>query len=139
MTLKELHAAIDRYDLEARDDSREEGKDDGYDDGIAAGAKLAKGARVVELVAGSLHFHVALDRSNPEFQRPDILRLDFTGNRGVGEMALTKTAKPGVLDAVLFDKDSQKLVWLMNAMYHSELIDSLDLSTGGKTTRDRNR
>jgi hypothetical protein len=59
-------------------------------------------------------------------------RLDFTGNRGVGEMALSKTAKPGVLDAVLFDKDSQKLVWLMNAMYHSELIDSLDLSTGAR-------
>ena len=59
-------------------------------------------------------------------------RLDFTGNRGCVEMALAKTAEPGVMDAVLFDKDSEKLVWLTNAGHDSELADSLDFSTGAR-------
>ena len=43
------------------------------------GAKLAAGAKVVELTSGTLRFHVALDRTNPDFRKPDILRLDFSG------------------------------------------------------------
>ena len=59
-------------------------------------------------------------------------RLDFTGSRGIDEMALVKAAEPGALDAVLFDKDSEKLVWLTNAIHGAELVDSLDFSTGAR-------
>jgi hypothetical protein len=59
-------------------------------------------------------------------------RLDFTGSRGIAEMAVANSAETGVLDAVLFDKDLDKLVLLTNAVHRSELIDSLDFSTGAR-------
>jgi hypothetical protein len=59
-------------------------------------------------------------------------RLDFTGSRGIAEMALLRTSEQGLPDAVLFDKDSEKLMWLTNAVHHSVLVDSLDFSTGAR-------
>ena len=59
-------------------------------------------------------------------------RLDFTASRGIAEMALVKSSEPGVLNAVLFDKDSERLVWFTNAVHRSELVDSLDFSTGAR-------
>lgn len=59
-------------------------------------------------------------------------RLDFTGSRGSSQMALAKTPEPGVMDAVLFDKDSEKIIWLSHAASRSELVDSLDFSVGAR-------
>ena len=59
-------------------------------------------------------------------------RLDFTGSRGISEMALFKTPEQGLPDAVLFDKDLERLVWLTNAVHESILGDSLDFSAGAR-------
>jgi hypothetical protein len=58
-------------------------------------------------------------------------RLDFTGSRGVSEMALAGLNGSGV-GAVLFDKEQNKLLVLMNAVERSAIIDSVDFATGAR-------
>ena len=45
----------------------------------ASGTRLGPRVRVAECVAGPYTFHVALDYSQPDFKRPDVLRFDLSG------------------------------------------------------------
>lgn len=59
-------------------------------------------------------------------------RLDFTASRGIAEMALLRTTERGMPDVALFDKELERLVLLTSAAHQSELVDSLDFSTGAR-------
>jgi hypothetical protein len=59
-------------------------------------------------------------------------RLDFGGRRGPAELCLVPSRDSGAVDAVLFDKETQRLEWLAHAELPAQLVDSLDFATGAR-------
>ena len=59
-------------------------------------------------------------------------RLDYAEGRGILRFDMFPTHDAGIMNALLLDKEGQRVVWLDNALRSMALEDSVDFSTGAR-------